>query len=103
MSWEITAKPPYPTQISAAELVEEIETTDALLQNLQVKGAICSLPLWRVGSRCGSYRWRAGLPTIMWTIDTIDWQKPGVAVITSRVLDNLAPGSIILAHPTEQQ
>jgi probable sporulation protein (polysaccharide deacetylase family) len=42
-----------------------------------------------------------GYKTIMWSIDTIDWQNPGPALIINRVLKNLHSGAIILIHPTE--
>jgi peptidoglycan/xylan/chitin deacetylase (PgdA/CDA1 family) len=43
------------------------------------------------------------MPVIMWTIDTIDWRpdsSPGL--IVQRVLGRVAPGAIILMHPTER-
>lgn len=38
---------------------------------------------------------------IMWTIDTIDWKKPGIDYIVNKVLDNAGNGKIVLMHPTE--
>lgn len=39
---------------------------------------------------------------ILWTVDTVDWQKPSPAQITSRVVEGAQNGAIILMHPTEQ-
>ena len=39
--------------------------------------------------------------TILWSVDTIDWQKPSVATMQERVLTKAQPGCIILMHPTE--
>lgn len=39
-----------------------------------------------------------GYPTIMWTVDPNDWQRPGASVVTSRILAATRPGAIILAH-----
>jgi probable sporulation protein (polysaccharide deacetylase family) len=39
---------------------------------------------------------------ILWTVDTVDWQKPSPAEIVSRVTENAQNGAIILMHPTEQ-
>ncbi|NCC84573.1 MAG: LysM peptidoglycan-binding domain-containing protein [Clostridia bacterium] len=36
--------------------------------------------------------------TILWNIDTIDWQNPSTATIISRVLDNARNGAIVLMH-----
>ena len=45
----------------------------------------------------------ANMPLIMWTIDTIDWRaSSSAAIIANRVLTRLAPGSIVLMHPTER-
>jgi len=37
----------------------------------------------------------------MWTVDTIDWQRPAPEVVAERALKRLSGGNIILAHPTE--
>lgn len=42
-----------------------------------------------------------GYWTIMWTADTIDWQRPKPEVIRERVRRKLVPGALILLHPTE--
>lgn len=38
--------------------------------------------------------------TIMWSVDTIDWQKPQPDVLINRVMTKLHKGAIILMHPT---
>ncbi|MGM9928813.1 MAG: polysaccharide deacetylase family protein [Bacillus sp. (in: firmicutes)] len=42
-----------------------------------------------------------GMDTILWSVDTIDWQKPSPAVLTERVLHKVHNGAFILMHPTE--
>lgn len=39
-----------------------------------------------------------GMRTVIWSIDTFDWKKPGVPVIVARVLSSVRPGSVILMH-----
>lgn len=39
-----------------------------------------------------------GYPTIIWTVDPLDWKRPGASVVTSRILAGARPGAIILAH-----
>jgi probable sporulation protein (polysaccharide deacetylase family) len=41
-----------------------------------------------------------GMGTIMWTVDTIDWQRPEPSVLINRVMGKIHPGAIILMHPT---
>ncbi|WP_240772894.1 polysaccharide deacetylase family protein [Phragmitibacter flavus] len=43
-----------------------------------------------------------GYPTIMWTVDPMDWKRPGASVVTSRILAGARPGAIILAHDIHQ-
>ncbi|MFF2876875.1 polysaccharide deacetylase family protein [Gottfriedia sp. NPDC057991] len=42
-----------------------------------------------------------GMKTIMWTADTIDWQKPRKEVIINRVMKKVGNGTIVLMHPTK--
>ncbi len=39
-----------------------------------------------------------GLTTVMWNVDTNDWRRPGVSVVTSRAVNSAKSGSIILLH-----
>ena len=39
-----------------------------------------------------------GYPTIMWSVDPRDWQRPGVSVVKNRILDGTNNGAIVLAH-----
>lgn len=41
-----------------------------------------------------------GYTTIMWTIDTLDWNTQDPKKVSGRVIPKIAPGAIILAHPT---
>ncbi|NLA28801.1 MAG: polysaccharide deacetylase family protein [Propionibacterium sp.] len=40
----------------------------------------------------------AGKPAIFWSIDTNDWQRPGVAALIERSVPTATPGDIILFH-----
>lgn len=41
------------------------------------------------------------MKTVMWTVDTIDWQKPSPETIIERVMTKVHPGAMILMHPTD--
>ncbi|HOA34940.1 MAG TPA: polysaccharide deacetylase family protein [Bacillota bacterium] len=43
---------------------------------------------------------RQGMRTLLWSLDTVDWKKPGVDLMREKITHNLAPGQIILMHPT---
>lgn len=39
-----------------------------------------------------------GYPSILWSVDPEDWKRPGVSVVTSRLVSGARPGGILLAH-----
>ena len=39
-----------------------------------------------------------GYSTIMWSVDPQDWRRPGVSVVTSRLVNGAHKGAILLAH-----
>ena len=42
--------------------------------------------------------WSLGMSTIIWDVDTNDWQLPGAGAIYSRVVSSARAGSIVLMH-----
>jgi len=44
-----------------------------------------------------------GYPTILWSVDPLDWKRPGPSVVTSRILSATNAGSIVLAHDLHAQ
>ena len=78
-----------------------IKTNDVIDATTGVK------PTW-FGPPSGSYRQEVveiakelNMGTIMWSVDTIDWQRPEPHVIVNRVTEKVHPGALILMHPTE--
>jgi probable sporulation protein (polysaccharide deacetylase family) len=41
------------------------------------------------------------MKTVLWTVDTIDWQKPSPEILINRVMTKIDKGSMVLMHPTE--
>lgn len=39
-----------------------------------------------------------GYPTMMWSVDPLDWKNRNSATVTSRIVSNVHKGAIILAH-----
>jgi peptidoglycan/xylan/chitin deacetylase (PgdA/CDA1 family) len=46
---------------------------------------------------------RFGLNIILWSVDPLDWKRPGASVITQRILSQVHPGAIILSHDIHKQ
>lgn len=44
-----------------------------------------------------------GYPTILWSVDPLDWKRPGPSVVTSRILGGATAGGIVLAHDLHSQ
>ncbi len=44
-----------------------------------------------------------GYPTILWSVDPLDWKRPGASVIASRIIAGASPGGIVLAHDLHAQ
>jgi peptidoglycan/xylan/chitin deacetylase (PgdA/CDA1 family) len=44
-----------------------------------------------------------GLNVILWSVDPLDWKRPGASVITQRILSDAQSGAIILSHDIHQQ
>ncbi|WP_071459490.1 polysaccharide deacetylase family protein [Bacillus massilinigeriensis] len=93
---------PKMEKLSGAEANEEISKTNAIIETttgVQVK--------W-FSPPSGGYRDETvkiaaanGLGTIMWSVDTIDWQKPTSDTLIRRVTTKVHNGAIILMHPTK--
>ncbi len=43
------------------------------------------------------------LSVALWSLDPLDWKKPGSSIVTQRVLSQSNPGSIILLHDIHKQ
>jgi peptidoglycan/xylan/chitin deacetylase (PgdA/CDA1 family) len=39
-----------------------------------------------------------GYDTIMWSVDPLDWKRPGAEVVRRRMVEGATPGGILLAH-----
>ncbi|HLO12372.1 MAG TPA: polysaccharide deacetylase family protein [Pseudoneobacillus sp.] len=83
-------------------------TREELLQTNKVIKATTGIdPKW-FAPPSGSYRDETvrianelGMGTIMWSVDTIDWQKPSVDKLLGRVMGKVHNGAFILMHPTD--
>ena len=44
-----------------------------------------------------------GYPIILWSVDPLDWRRPGPSVVASRILHGAGAGGIVLAHDLHSQ
>jgi probable sporulation protein (polysaccharide deacetylase family) len=89
-------------RISAAQIREQLNKTNEVIEAATGKKSIWFAP------PSGSYRDETvtiaaefRMKTVMWTVDTIDWQKPSPDQLINRVTSKISNGSMVLMHPTE--
>jgi probable sporulation protein (polysaccharide deacetylase family) len=92
---------PHPDNISRAANLEEIKKTETAIENAcGVKTNLFAPPYGERGEAVLLAAEDAGYRTILWSVDTIDWQRPDPSIIVSRVVDRVHNGAIVLMHPT---
>lgn len=81
---------------------------EQLINTNQVINATTGVQVRLFAPPSGSYRDEVvkiahsmNLKTIMWSVDTVDWQKPSPETIVTRVMSKIHPGALILMHPTD--
>lgn len=88
--------------LSAAQAAEQINSAEKVIQKTTAKKTRYFAPpygeknqqLLQVVSDLDYY-------LIMWSVDTIDWQRPSPEVIVKRVMNKVHNDAIILMHPTD--
>lgn len=87
---------------SKGKTLEEIQRT-----NLVIEETLGVVPVW-FAPPSGSFSevtietaHELGLKTILWTVDTVDWQKPATDEMVRRVVSEVENGAMILMHPTQ--
>lgn len=88
------------TTSSTARVIDEMDRSCAAIKNATgIAPKVMRPPYGAVNASIVSLmKSRYGMPTIMWDVDTRDWQHPGVSVVINRAVGKARPGSIILLH-----
>jgi len=91
---------PHPDKLNLEQNMKEIKDTEAVFQELKINSAKIFAPPYGEHSKIVVQAANSlGFKTIMWTLDTIDWQDPTPEVILNRILPKVDHGSLILMHP----
>ncbi|SDI94822.1 polysaccharide deacetylase family protein [Natribacillus halophilus] len=93
---------PDMASLSAEEIKQELENTNEVIE-----ATLNEEPDWFTPPS-GSFRHEVveiahelDMYTVLWTVDTVDWQNPEPDAMVERVADNIHPGATVLMHPTE--
>ncbi|MGW9070347.1 polysaccharide deacetylase family protein [Streptomyces yangpuensis] len=90
---------PHIPRLSRPALAAEIGRTSEVVQQ-----AVGEAPQWfrapygawnRAAFEIGA---ELGMEPLAWTVDSLDWEEPGVTTIVSRVLRGAGPRAIVLSH-----
>ena len=94
---------PHPDQLSVEDNQTDIMKAEVVLEPLiGTKPTLYAPPYGECGENCLTAAEQCGYTTILWTADTIDWEKPVPShdVLVQRVTgDKLQKGAILLMHP----
>ena len=91
----------HPKKLSEEELIKLIKKNEELIMNTaQYQTKLFAPPYGEVDDRIVKLAYKIDYKTIMWTVDTIDWQRPDAKVIINRVVPKAENGAIVLMHPT---
>ncbi len=87
---------------SKARTVEELsKTNDIIEKTLGVKPTWFAPPSGSFNEITVQTAHELGMKTVLWTVDTVDWQKPETREMVNRVVSKVENGSMILMHPTK--
>jgi len=92
---------PHPNALTKQENKEQIIKTEAAIFNLTgITTRLYAPPYGEFNQTVLQAADELDYQTIMWTVDTIDWQRPAPQIIIDRVLKKVRNDAIILMHPT---
>lgn len=91
---------PSLTSLSAARLRQEVESTSAIIEKVTGRRPTNIRPPYgAINERVRQILFNEhGLDVIMWSVDPLDWKRPGASVVAQRLVEGAAPGGILLAH-----
>jgi probable sporulation protein (polysaccharide deacetylase family) len=92
---------PHVNDLSLDQNIDEIRNTDDVLYQLTGRHTkFYAPPYGEYNDTVLAAAARSNMRTVLWSIDTVDWQNPTPQWIVSRIQKMSHNGAIILMHPT---
>ncbi|GGJ04706.1 hypothetical protein GCM10010885_12340 [Alicyclobacillus cellulosilyticus] len=89
-------------RLANSELARQVQVTNRIIREVTgVTPRLLAPPAGAYDQRTVEMARAAGMYTILWTADTIDWRRPPARVIRQRAVHGAEPGALILMHPTQ--
>lgn len=91
---------PALTKLSDARVQEEVtKTSEAIEKAIGKKPTLLRPPYGAINPRLSRMiKDQDGLTIVLWSVDPMDWKRPGSAVVSQRLLAGAKPGAITLSH-----
>ncbi|MFT5466670.1 MAG: peptidoglycan/xylan/chitin deacetylase (PgdA/CDA1 family) [Verrucomicrobiales bacterium] len=88
------------TKVSQAAVRKELnDSRDAIVAATGIAPKLWRPPYGAVNSNLKNWiKQEYGYPTIMWSVDPMDWKRPGASVVADRLVSGTGNGGILLAH-----
>jgi peptidoglycan/xylan/chitin deacetylase (PgdA/CDA1 family) len=94
------------TTISDKQIVEELQTTEQIIQNIagRTTKPYFRPPFGARDKRVLAAAWSAGYRSVYWTVDSGDWREDAtVDGVVNKVLNNASNGAIFIEHVGSSQ
>ena len=94
-----SATHPDLTTVSAPKLADELAVTNQQITSITQKPVrVFRCPYGAYNNDVLNAATAAGMLTVQWSVDSLDWKGISAQEITTRILDRVENGSIILCH-----
>jgi peptidoglycan/xylan/chitin deacetylase (PgdA/CDA1 family) len=93
------------TKMSNAQVLSELtRTRDAVAKAAGVVPRTLRPPYGALSQRQRQFvHEQLGYPTVLWSVDPLDWKRPGPSVVADRIVSRANNGAIILSHDLHSQ
>lgn len=92
---------PHPDRLSKSANLREIQKAEEIIYRATgIRPRLFAPPYGERGPSVLEAADDASYTTILWSVDTVDWQLPPPDIIVQRVTSRIHNGAIILMHPT---
>lgn len=92
---------PHPDGLSKSGNLNDMEKAEKLIcDTINKRPKLYAPPYGEKGASVLKAAEEKGYSFILWSVDTIDWQRPSPEIIVQRVIGKVHNGAIVLMHPT---
>lgn len=92
---------PHPDQLSKSGNLRDMQKAEELIYGvIHKRPKLYAPPYGENGPAVLKAADEQGYSFVLWSVDTIDWQRPSPEVIIRRVVGKAHNGAIVLMHPT---